>query len=141
MTNVEDSFIISTLVVKKMTVKIVALKSGEYVVTEIQEAVDDNKRRQAFVFTNPFVVKIEPLEGSELEFDIEDAEARQNIRGQYKILLSRWNPFTPDTQVAVNPDWVISISDPMMSIVESYLKMTKPEENEITETQTADSDK
>lgn len=124
-----------------MTIKIVALKSGEYVVTEIQEAVDENKRRQAFVFNNPFVVKIEPLEGSDLEFDIEDAEARQNIRGQYKILLSRWNPFTPDPQIAVNPDWVISISDPMMSIVESYVKMTKPEENEITETQTADSDK
>ena len=122
-------------------VKIVSLKSGEYVVTELQEAVDDNNRRQAFVFTNPFVVKIEPLDGSELEFDIDDAAARQNLKGQYKILLSRWNPFTPDTQIAVNPDWVVSISDPMMSIVESYVKMTKPEESEITETQIADSDK
>ena len=124
-----------------MMVKIVSLKSGEYVVTELQEAVDDNNRRQAFVFTNPFVVKIEPLDGSELEFDIDDAAARQNLKGQYKILLSRWNPFTPDTQIAVNPDWVVSISDPMMSIVESYVKMTKPEESEITETQIADSDK
>jgi hypothetical protein len=124
-----------------MTVKIVSLKSGEYVVTELQEAVDDNNRRQAFVFTNPFVVKIEPLEGSELEFDIDDAAARQNLKGQYKIILSRWNPFTPDSQIAINPDWVVSISDPMMSIVESYVKMTKPEENELTETQTADSDK
>jgi hypothetical protein len=124
-----------------MMVKIVSLKSGEYVVTELQEAVDDNNRRQAFVFTNPFVVKIEPLDGSELEFDIDDATARQNLKGQYKILLSRWNPFTPDTPIAVNPDWVVSISDPMMSIVESYVKMTKPEESEITETQIADSDK
>ena len=36
-----------------MTVKIVSLKSGEYVVTELQEAVDDKQRRQAFVFNNP----------------------------------------------------------------------------------------
>jgi len=124
-----------------MTVKIVSLKSGEYVVTELQEAVDENQRRQAFVFDNPYCVKIEPLEGSELEFDIDDPEARQSIKGQYKILLSRWNPFTPDNRIAVNPDWVVSISDPMMSIVESYVKMTKPEENEITESQTADGDK
>jgi hypothetical protein len=118
-----------------MTVKIVSLKSGEYIITEVQEAVDENQRRQAFVFNNPFVVKIEPLEGSELEFDIEDVEARQNIKGQYKILLSRWNPFTPDESIAVNPDWVISISDPMMSIVESYIKMTKPDETVLKETE------
>lgn len=124
-----------------MAVKIVSLKSGEYVVTELQEAVDDQQRRQAFVFDKPFCVKIEPIEGSELEFDIDDPVARQNIKGQYKIILSRWNPFTPDERIAVNPDWVISISDPMMSIVESYVKMTKPEENEITETQTNSDDK
>ncbi len=121
-----------------MAVKIVSLKSGEYVVTELQEAVDDNQRRQAFVFTDPHCVKIEPLEGSELEFDIEDPEARQNVKGQYKILLSRWNPFTPDNKIAVNPDWVISISDPMMSIVESFIKMTQPEETVLSETEVVD---
>tara|TARA_A100001391_G_scaffold153709_3_gene111550 strand:+ start:293 stop:661 length:369 start_codon:yes stop_codon:yes gene_type:complete len=121
-----------------MAIKIVSLKSGEYVVTELQEAVDDKQRRQAFVFNNPHCVKIEPLEGSELEFDIEDPEARQSIKGQYKILLSRWNPLTPDTQIAVNPDWVISISEPMMSIVESYIKMTQPEETTLTETEVVD---
>jgi hypothetical protein len=118
-----------------MAVKIVSLKSGEYVVTELQEAVDDNQRRQAFIFDKPFCVKIEPLEESNLEFDIDDPAARQSIKGQYKILLSRWNPFTPDEKIAVNPDWVISISDPMMSIVESYVKMTKPEETVLSETE------
>ena len=121
-----------------MAIKIVSLKSGEYVVTELQEAVDDKQRRQAFVFNNPHCVKIEPLEGSELEFDIEAPEARQSVKGQYKILLSRWNPLTPDTQIAVNPDWVISISEPMMSIVESFIKMTKPEETPLTETEVVD---
>tara|TARA_B100001989_G_scaffold10687_1_gene6844 strand:+ start:238 stop:606 length:369 start_codon:yes stop_codon:yes gene_type:complete len=121
-----------------MAIKIVSLKSGEYVVTELQEAVDDKQRRQAFVFNNPHCVKIEPIEGSELEFDIEDPEARKSIKGQYKILLSRWNPLTPDTQIAVNPDWVISISEPMMSIVESYIKMTQPEETTLTETEVVD---
>lgn len=121
-----------------MAIKIVSLKSGEYVVTELQEAVDDKQRRQAFVFNNPHCVKIEPLEGSELEFDIEDPEARKSVKGQYKILLSRWNPLTPDTQIAVNPDWVISISEPMMSIVESFIKMTKPEETPLTETEVVD---
>ena len=121
-----------------MAIKIVSLKSGEYVVTELQEAVDDKQRRQAFVFNNPHCVKIEPLEASELEFDIEDPEARQSVKGQYKILLSRWNPLTPDTQIAVNPDWVISISEPMMSIVESYIKMTQPEETTLTETEVVD---
>ena len=121
-----------------MAIKIVSLKSGEYVVTELQEAVDDKQRRQAFVFNNPHCVKIEALEGSELEFDIEDPESRQSVKGQYKILLSRWNPLTPDTQIAVNPDWVISISEPMMSIVESFIKMTKPEETPLTETEVVD---
>ena len=76
--------------------------------------------------------------GSFQEFDIEDPEARQSVKGQYKILLSRWNPLTPDTQIAVNPDWVISISEPMMSIVESYIKMTQPEETTLTETEVVD---
>ena len=40
-----------------MAIKIVSLKSGEYVVTELQEAVDDKQRRQAFVFNNPHCVK------------------------------------------------------------------------------------
>lgn len=120
-------------------VKLVTLKSGEYVVTEIQEAVDtETNKRQAFIFNNPHAVRIEPIEDSNLEFDIDDPEARKSLRGQYRILLSRWNPMTPDTQIAVNPDWVICICDPMMSIVESYVKMTQPEQQEITESQPAE---
>ena len=36
-----------------MAVKIVSLKSGEYVVTELQEAVDDKQRRHCLLYTSP----------------------------------------------------------------------------------------
>ena len=45
-----------------------------------------------------------------------------------RILLERWQPLTIDEEIAVNPDWVVSIVEPILAVLEAYGQTLKPAE-------------
>ena len=50
------------------------------------------------------------------------------IRDSGRILLERWQPLTIDEEIAVNPDWVVSIVEPILAVLEAYGQTMKPSE-------------
>ena len=104
-----------------MTIKVVKLKSGEDIIADVQEVQDkETKARQAFIFTHAYRVNIE----KEL---VPDVDARNQLYNG-RILLERWQPLTIDEEIAVNPDWVVSIVEPILAVLEAYGQTMKPQE-------------
>lgn len=104
-----------------MAIKVARLKSGEDVIADISEVQQkDTGIRQAFVFAHPFniVIEKEIVPGTE--------ERNQQYTG--RILLDKWQPLTLDEEIAVNPDWVVSIVEPSLSVLEAYGQTIKPQE-------------
>ena len=104
-----------------MSIKVLKLKSGEDLVAEVSEIQHkDTGVRQAFVLNKAYAIVIEKMivPGSE--------ERNQQYTG--RILLEKWQPLTHDEEIAINPDWVVSIVEPIMSVLEAYGQTLKPEE-------------
>ena len=95
-----------------MSVKLVLLKSGEDIVTDVQEMVvgdKENQRVVGYFFTKTCAVKMRTNED-------EDKEK------SFEISLFPWLPLTKDTKVPVINDWVITIVEPIDSLREMYEK-------------------
>ena len=106
-----------------MTVKIALLKSGEQVIADIKELVDENEKLVRFVFTNPYVVDFLTAEYLNEEFldNVEEVN--------HKVGFTPWIPLTSEKNIVVTVDWVISIVEPIEFVKESYeSKMNKSTE-------------
>lgn len=93
-----------------MSVKLVLLKSGEDIVTDVQEMIvgdKDNQRVVGYFFTKPCAVKMRTNDG-------EDKEK------SFEISLFPWLPLSKDNKVPVINDWVITIVEPIDSLREMY---------------------
>lgn len=104
-----------------MAIKVIKLKSDQDIIADISEVQHkDTGVRQAFIFNKSYLITVEKMfvEGTE--------ERNQQYTG--RILLEKWQPLTHDDDIAVNPDWVVSIVDPIMSVLEAYGQTLKPTE-------------
>ena len=104
-----------------MAIRVVKLKSGEDVVADVSEVQHkDTGVRQTFIFNKAYVITVEKQ-------IVEGTEGR-NQQYTGRILLEKWQPLTHDDDIAVNPDWVVSIVEPIMSVLEAYGQTLKPSE-------------
>ena len=104
-----------------MSIKVIKLKSDQDIIADISEVQHkDTGVRQAFIFNKSYLITVEKMfvEGTD--------ERNQQYTG--RILLEKWQPLTHDDDIAVNPDWVVSIVDPIMSVLEAYGQTLKPTE-------------
>ena len=93
-----------------MSIKLVLLKSGEQVVSDTKELVSDDKVH-GYLFDRP--QKISTAKPVLLtEETIED----RNIQ----ITLSPWILLSKDTEMMVPKEWVVTIVEPLESIVKLY---------------------
>tara|TARA_B100001939_G_C16447256_1_gene407357 strand:+ start:106 stop:486 length:381 start_codon:yes stop_codon:yes gene_type:complete len=97
-----DSFI--------MAVKLAVLKSGEDVVADIKELVDDDGNTVSLVFQNPVVVKLVSPQ-TLLEGENEN---------EYRVAFIPWIPLSAEDTVAVQRDWVVTIVEPVELVKSSY---------------------
>ena len=94
-----------------MSLKVILLKSGETLIAEAKEAVVDGKT-QAYIFNKPFVVSVnQPYLLSEEVKPVENS---------VDVALSPWIIFTADEDIPVNPDWVVTIVDPIEGLRKMY---------------------
>ena len=104
-----------------MAIRVVKLKSGVDVVADVSEVQHkDTGVRQAFIFNKAYLITVEKQ-------IVEGTEGR-NQQYTGRILLEKWQPLTHDDDIAVNPDWVVSIVEPIMSVLEAYGQTLKPSE-------------
>jgi len=94
-----------------MTVKLALLKSGEKVIADIKELVNEEEKVVSFVFANPYEVDfLSPRL-------LTEADQQET---QYSVSFKTWMPLSSDNNIAINPDWVVTIVEPIEMVKESY---------------------
>jgi hypothetical protein len=97
-----------------MAVKLAILKSGENVIADIKEFVNEKEEVISLIFSNPYVVKLltpELLMENSLTI---------NNEVEHKVSFYPWMVLSQDKTIAVDPQWVISIVNPHEWIKSSY---------------------
>jgi len=103
-----------------MSVKLAVLKSGEQVIAEAKELVSEDKVR-GYLFTRPHkVVTTQPMLLTE--------EETQND-SSLEVTLSPWIILSADKEVVVPTDWVVTIVEPLESVVKMYQEKTDGKSN------------
>jgi hypothetical protein len=109
-----------------MSIKLALLKSGEQVIADIKELVDEKEKVVSLVFSNPYIVQFLTAEllyeGVYDELDEID----------HKVSFTPWLPLSLDKNIAVSSDWVVTIVEPNEWIKTSYEeKMNLSTEGEV----------
>ena len=95
-----------------MTIKLALLKSGEEVISDIDEMVTDKHAVVGYYFTNPCrAILTTP------EIEVDESE-KQPV----SIKLIPWLPLANEEKIPVVADWVISIVEPQPKLKELYTK-------------------
>jgi len=97
-----------------MTVKLALLKSGESVIADIMELVDENEKVVSLVFSNPYVVR---LLTSELLMEY-NLSLQDEV--EHKVSFSPWIVLSQDKKIAIDPKWVVTVVNPHEWIKSSY---------------------
>ena len=98
-----------------MTIKLALLKSGEEVISDIDEMVTDKQAVVGYYFTNPCrAILTTP------EIDVDDEQALDKKPVSIKLL--PWLPLANEEKIPVVADWVISIVEPQPKLKELYTK-------------------
>ena len=93
-----------------MSIKLAVLKSGEQVIADAQELVSEEKVR-GYLFTRPHkVISTQPLLLTEEQEDDNSLE----------VTLSPWIILSADKEVVVPTDWVVTVVEPLESVVKMY---------------------
>lgn len=123
-----------------MTVKIAHLKSGENIISDIQEMVvgeGDNSRVIGYSFYKPQAVFVKDLE-------IISKNNEETLKHSYDINLLPWIPFTKDEKVLVPSDWVVTLVEPLEKLKGLYeinvLKIGEKDDETISATEQSDPD-
>lgn len=94
-----------------MTVKLALLKSGETIITDVKELVDENEKVVSYLFKEPYEVDfLSPkllTEGNEQQT-------------QYSVSFKTWMPLSFDRDIPVSPEWVVTITEPVEMVKTSY---------------------
>ena len=92
-----------------MSIKIALLKSGEQVVTDIKELLSEDNP-VGYLFKDPEKIAInKPFLGQE---DV--------IDNSVEVSLSSWILLSNDREMAVPTDWVVTVVDPIDSVLKMY---------------------
>ena len=93
-----------------MSIQLALLKSGEDVIADIKEYRDSDDNLVSYLFKDPFTIKIKTS-----QLLVEDESTPK-----HEVIYYKWISLSKDTDIVVNPDWVVCITDPLDSIKQSY---------------------
>ena len=95
-----------------MTIKLALLKSGEEVISDMDEMITDKQAVVGYYFTNPCrAILTTP------EIEVDESENQP-----VSIKLIPWLPLANEEKIPVVADWVISIVEPQPKLKELYTK-------------------
>ena len=93
-----------------MSVQLALLKSGEEVIADIKEYRDQDDSLVSYLFKDPFAIKVKT---SQLLVEEEGTP-------KHEVIYYKWMSLSKDSDIIVNKDWVVCITDPLDSITKSY---------------------
>ena len=107
-----------------MSVQRALLKSGEEVIADIKEFRDSDDELVSYLFKNPFAIKIKT---SQLLIEEDSGSPK------HEVLYYKWMSLSKDTDIIVNKDWIVCITDPLDSIKQSYQERMNGRRNDSNE--------
>ena len=99
-----------------MSVKLVLLKSGEQVISDLKELVADDKI-YGFLFESPLVVNTDT--GT-----LFLTEEGVNVPEKLNVHLESWIALSADKQMVVPKDWIVTYVEPVKELLEMYGECT-----------------
>ena len=99
-----------------MSIKIALLKSGETVIADVKELIQDDKIR-GYLLKKPHVV----------EYGVPDflVESEGESTGDLQVRLAPWIILSKDEDIPVSPDWIVTIVEPVESMTSMYKEKTE----------------
>ena len=97
-----------------MAVKLALLKSGEQVIADIMELVNEDDKVVSLVFSNPYIAR---LLTPEL---LMESSVQLNDEIEHKVAFSPWIVLSADKKMALDPKWIVTIVEPHEWIKKSY---------------------
>jgi hypothetical protein len=94
-----------------MSVKLLMMRSGDSIITDIEEMVIDNQVVGYFL-TKPCIVRLQNPEGM----------TRDKSSVGFKIKMYPWMPLTKDERIPVALDWVVTITNPVDELLTMFNK-------------------
>ena len=93
-----------------MSIQLALLQSGEEVIADIKEFRNSEDELISYLFKNPFAVKIKTSQ----------VLVEENSKPKHEVIYYKWMSLSKDSDIIVNKDWVVCITDPLDSIKKSY---------------------
>ena len=102
-----------------MTIKLVLLKSGEDIISDVGEmsvGEDENARLVGYYLNKPCVVKmVKPTL-------LTEEEGSRSKKSGFEVSLFPWIPLTQEKTIPVPTDWVITIVEPTEQLKQMYIE-------------------
>ena len=99
-----------------MSVKLVMLKSGEDIITDVKE-LKSEEGIVGYYFHNPLIVKMyQPEEPTVLNEEGSSREYESRISVQFYP----WIPLSKESRIPCSADWVVTIVEPVKNIKKLY---------------------
>jgi hypothetical protein len=99
-----------------MSVKLVMLKSGEDIITDVKE-LKSEEGIVGYYFHNPLIVKMyHPEEPTVLNEDGSSREYESKISVQFYP----WIPLSEESKIPCSADWVVTIVEPIKNVKTLY---------------------
>ena len=92
-----------------MTIKLALLKSGEDVIADWHELINEDDTVAAYLAKSPYTVT---LKKSDIPSDNEPTKVG--------IAFFPWMPLSKEKDIPINPDWVVTLVDPVEDVKTSY---------------------
>ncbi len=94
-----------------MSIQLALLKSGEEVIADIKEYRDSDDILVSYLFKDPYTIKIKAS-----QLLVED----DGSRPKHEAVYYKWMALSKDSDIIVNKDWIVCITDPIDQIKNSY---------------------
>ena len=96
---------------KNMSIQLTLLKSGEEVIADIKEIRQEGTDELvSYLFKDPYCVKIKTT-----QVLVEDES-----RPKHELAYYKWMSLSNDSDIIVNKDWVVCITDPLDTVKNNY---------------------
>jgi hypothetical protein len=96
-----------------MSIKLVILKTGETVISDIREMVlgeEENRMVIGYYLQNPCAIVLESI----------DDKIQIDEKSKMSIRLFDWMPLAKERKIPVVAEWVVGIVDPIDSLKQTY---------------------
>jgi len=108
-----------------MSVKLALLKSGENVIADIKELISDDKIC-GYLFKNPQKIKL-----TESIYIGEEPQEDDSVG----VTFSPWIIFSNEKEIAVRPDWIVTVVEPVGDVIKLYTEHVNGTDSEVSFTE------